>query len=85
MISCSEFLNELSNYLEGEVAADIRAKLEAHLACCRTCSVLIDSTRKTVQIVVDSECFDLPDEVLKPITEQIMDRIQKHGNERSHP
>ena len=77
MISCSDFLNEISNYVDDEIAADIRAELEAHLAHCRNCSVLLDSTRKTVQILVDSECFDLPETVLKPITEQIMSRIQK--------
>ena len=84
MISCSDFLSEISNYLDGDVAADVRAQLEAHMAHCRTCSVLIDSTRKTVQIVVDSECFDLPDNVRKPITEQIMSRIHMHGKEWNH-
>lgn len=84
MISCSDFLNELSNYIDGEVAADIRAQLETHLAHCRSCSVLIDSTRKTVQIVVDSECFDLPADILEPITDHIMSRIQKHVEDRNH-
>ena len=83
MISCSDFLNEISNYLDGEVAAYVRAQLEAHLSHCQTCSVLIDSTRRTIRIVADSQCFDLPDNVLGPIAEQIISRIQKPGYQRS--
>ena len=80
MISCSDFLNEISNYLDGEIADDVRAQIQAHLSHCRTCSVLIDSTRKTIHIVADAQSFDLPDNVLKPIAEQIIDRIQKSGH-----
>ena len=76
MISCSEFMEQIGNYLEGELAAEVRSRLEAHLAHCRTCSVVYDSTRKSIQIVTDCGCFDLPDTVAKPIVAEIMAKLR---------
>jgi dihydroneopterin aldolase len=68
---------ELGNYLEGDVAADVRRHLESHLASCRTCQVLYDSVRKTVKIVTDSGSFDLPETAAKLIADKIMARIRQ--------
>jgi hypothetical protein len=67
---------EIGNYLEEDVAAEVRAQLEQHLAHCQTCTVLVDSTRKTVKIVTDSGAFDLPEQAFKPVGERIMARLR---------
>jgi len=67
---------EVGNYLEGEVAAEVRLQLEHHLSHCQTCTVLVDSSRKTVKIVTDSGSFDLPEAAFRPIAVQIMNRIR---------
>ena len=77
MISCSDFMVELGNYLDGEVADEIRLQLESHLSHCQTCTVLVDSTRKTLKIVTDAGSFDLPQAVFQPIEERIMARIRE--------
>ena len=76
MISCADFMAEIGNYLEEDVAAEVRAQLEQHLAHCQTCTVLVDSTRKTVKIVTDSGAFDLPEQAFKPVGERIMARLR---------
>jgi len=38
---------------------------------------VVDSSRKTIQIVTESGSFDLPDPVLKPIASEIMNKIRK--------
>jgi predicted anti-sigma-YlaC factor YlaD len=76
MISCAEFMAELGSYLEGEVALLVRAQIENHLAHCQTCRIIYDSSRKTLQIVTDSDCFELPETALQSVTEQIMARIR---------
>ena len=60
MLSCREVMDELAEYLDEDVAADLRRELEAHLQQCRTCNVLYDSTRKTLRVLTDSRCFELP-------------------------
>lgn len=79
MISCADFMAEIGNYLEGEVAAEVRLQLEQHLSHCQTCTVLVDSTRKTLKIVTDTGSFDLPEAAFRPIAEQIMSRIRRGG------
>ncbi len=80
MISCADFMAEIGNYLEGDAAVEVRLQLEQHLAHCVTCQVVVDSSKKTIQIVTDSGSFDLPDPDLKPIASEIMSKIRKeHG------
>jgi anti-sigma factor RsiW len=76
MISCADFMAELSAYVEGDVAADVRRQLERHLAHCQTCQVIFDSTRKTLRIVTDSGCFDFPEETSKPVVSQVMAKLR---------
>ena len=76
MINCADFMAEIGNYLEGEVAEEVRVQLEHHLSHCQTCTVLVDSSRKTLKIVTDTGTFDLPEASFRPIAERIMARIR---------
>jgi hypothetical protein len=69
-------MSEIGNYLEGEVAAEVRTQLEHHLAHCRTCTVLLDSTRKTLKIVTDAGSFELPEAAFRPVAQRVMARIR---------
>ena len=80
MITCDEFFAEFGDYLENRVSPEVRQQLELHLAQCRACHVLYDSTRKTVKIVTDSGSFDLPQNVSEPIIDRLMEKLRrKHG------
>lgn len=48
---CGARLAELNDYLDGELPAELCAELEAHLAGCPDCRVVLDTLGKTVQIV----------------------------------
>ncbi len=50
LLTCKNFLSELTDYLDEEVDAELKAKLEEHMQSCPDCWVLCDTTRKTVQI-----------------------------------
>jgi mycothiol system anti-sigma-R factor len=76
MISCSEFLAEIGNYLDGELNPELRRELEAHLAHCRTCQVVVDTTRKTLKIVTESGEMDLSEALPEPLVAKIMDRVR---------
>lgn len=62
-ITCQSFLDELSDYIDGELPQDLRVSLEAHLAKCPNCWVVFDETKKTVEIFQDNPCHPLPDDV----------------------
>jgi len=77
MISCSDFMAEIGNYLDGDVAQEVRARLEQHLAHCQSCTVLVDSTRKTLRVVTDAGSFELADAAFAPIASKIMSAIRE--------
>jgi hypothetical protein len=76
MISCQDFITELGNLLDEEVASEIREQLELHLAHCNTCQVLYDSTRKTLRIVTESGSFEYPDPIAEPLVAKVMERVR---------
>lgn len=76
-LACQDVQAEISNYLDDDLSPDIRRTLEAHLATCRTCQILIDSMRKTLRIVTDSGSFELPLERAAPLVERIIARVRR--------
>ncbi len=76
MISCDDFMRELGSLMDDELANEIRQRLETHLAHCRTCQVIYDSTRKTLKIVTESGSFEYPEPVAEPLVQKIMGKIR---------
>jgi len=83
MLSCAEFLTEFGEYLEETADPELRGRLEAHLHECKTCQVILDSTRKTIRFVTDSDSFTLPDNAVEPIVGQVMARIRTKNTQRT--
>lgn len=48
---CRELVAQLNDYLDGELPPELCAELDAHLAGCPDCQVVLDTLGKTVQIV----------------------------------
>jgi hypothetical protein len=59
MSNCTKLLSELLGCLEHEVDPGLRAEIEAHAARCPNCYVIIDSTRKSVQIFKDCGPYEV--------------------------
>ena len=60
MVNCEHVLEQLSDFIEGEIEPGLRAEIEAHLKMCRRCSVVHDSLRKLLVIVADERTFEIP-------------------------
>jgi len=63
LLTCKDFLRELSDYLDENLEAEIRSKIEAHIAECPNCWVIADTTRKTIKIYKGMEPHPLPSDV----------------------
>jgi len=63
LLTCKDFLGELSEYLDETVDAGTREKLEEHIAECPNCWVIADTTKKTVQIYKGMEPYPIPVDV----------------------
>jgi anti-sigma factor RsiW len=62
-LNCKGVIRELSNYIDGDLDPVLRQELERHLAHCEDCTMVVDQTRKTIEIFSKSEPVSLPDEV----------------------
>ena len=63
MLTCKEFLKELSDYLDESLDRELRAKLERHITECPNCWVVADTTRKTIQIYKGMDRYPIPADV----------------------
>ena len=63
MLTCKDFLRELSDYLDESLDSEIRAKLENHISECPNCWVIADTTRKTIQIYKGMEPQPIPSDI----------------------
>ncbi len=63
MLTCRDFLAELSDYLDERIDAELKAKLERHITECPNCWVIADTTKKTIQIYKGMEPYPIPTEV----------------------
>jgi anti-sigma factor RsiW len=62
-LNCKGVINELSNYIDGDLDLGLRAELERHLEDCEDCTMIVDQTRKSIEILCDSRPVELPSEV----------------------
>jgi anti-sigma factor RsiW len=63
LLTCKDFLRELSDYLDESIDAQVRAKLEQHITECPNCWVIADTTRKTIRIYKGMEPYPVPQDV----------------------
>jgi anti-sigma factor RsiW len=59
-ISCVEVWREISNYIDNDVAPDLRARMEAHFKSCAHCKAVLDGTKNVVKLVGDGVEYELP-------------------------
>jgi putative zinc finger protein len=59
-IDCEEVWRQISNYLDDEVDAGLRAIMASHFKDCAHCSAILDGTKNVVKLVGDGKAFEIP-------------------------
>lgn len=68
MISCSEAVQQLWDYLENEVSAQDREAVEEHLAFCRRCCGEVEFAQELRGVLASAARVELPPAVEKRLT-----------------
>ena len=76
-MNCRGVIRELSDYLNGELDASARVELERHLANCGDCRLVVDTTKKTIQIFCNSEPVPLPEGVRSRLHAALEKRLRQ--------
>jgi len=63
LLTCKEFLQELNDYLDDTGDAELRRRIESHITQCPNCFVILDTTKKTIQVYKGVQAQTLPDDV----------------------
>ena len=62
-MNCKGVIREISNYIDGDLEPAVAQELERHLAHCEDCTMIVDQTRKSIEILCDSRPVSLPNDV----------------------
>ena len=76
-MKCSEFLKELTDYLDDRIDAPTKAELEEHLHWCHNCYVVCNTTKMTIEIYRDSHLYELPDDLRTRLRSAIVSKCQQ--------
>jgi anti-sigma factor RsiW len=76
VLNCKHVWKEISNYIDGTVPQELRDSIEQHLANCRHCAAVLDSTRNILYLVADERTFTLP----IGYSERLHARLQREMN-----
>lgn len=78
MLTCKQFLQELNDYLDEVVDTEVRHRIEAHITNCPNCFVILDTTKKTIQVYKGMQLEPIPEDVqsrlLKAVERKMADR-----------
>lgn len=62
-MDCRQMLQDLNLYIDGELEKELCQKLEAHLKGCARCRIVLDTTKRTIQLYRNQTPMELPDDV----------------------
>lgn len=60
MSNCEQVWREISNYIDGDVDAVLRASMDEHFQTCRRCASVLAGTRNVVQLYGDERMLEVP-------------------------
>ena len=63
MLTCKQFLQELNDYLDPNVDEGLKKKLQSHVSECPNCFVIVDTTKRTLQVYKGVEPQSIPEDV----------------------
>ena len=68
---CKHLLEPLSDYISGEAAESLCAEIEAHMAECENCRVMVDTLKKTIVLYRASKPDELPGDVRRRLYQKL--------------
>ena len=76
-MNCKGVIRELSNYIDGELEPAIQQELERHLSHCEDCTMILDQTKKSIEILCDAEPIPLPASLHDRLHSALREKISK--------
>jgi len=82
-VKCKEFLTELTDYLDDTISVSMRVELEEHLHWCHDCKVVLNTTKKTIEIYRHNTLYELPEKLRSRLQEAILTKCKSQQKKQS--
>ncbi len=76
-MNCENVIHELSDFIDGDLDVALQQELESHLQDCADCRLVVDQTKKTIEIFCDSEPVELPGDVRNRLHEAVRRKLKE--------
>jgi len=76
-VNCTGAIRELSNYIDGSLELSIRQELERHLEHCHDCTIVVQQTRTSIEILVRCKPAALPSGVRERLHQKLREKLDK--------
>jgi anti-sigma factor RsiW len=76
-MKCKEVIRELSEYLDGELDPALEEALMRHLEDCEDCGILVDTTRRTIEMYCNMEPVPLPADVKQRLLRALEQKLKR--------
>jgi predicted anti-sigma-YlaC factor YlaD len=80
-VTCSDFLKELTDYLDDTMYTRTKSELEEHLQWCHNCYVVCNTTKRTIEIYRNNELYELPNDLRTRLRSAIMSKCSASKKE----
>ncbi len=77
MKACSKYIQEIADYIDGEIDTALCAQLEEHLKTCNNCRIMVDTLRQTVVLCREGKKEKLPPEIESKLNAALKKRWEK--------
>lgn len=74
---CEEVIRRLSSYIDGDLDPALRQALELHLQHCEDCGIVVNTTRKTIELYCNREPVALPPDVQQEIEQTLAAKLRR--------
>jgi hypothetical protein len=79
MLNCEQLWREVSNYVDGEVDASLRASMDEHFRTCKHCASVLAGTRNVVQLYGDERMLEVPAGFSRRLEKRLTQNAVKGG------
>src|SRR5690348_16345322 len=85
MLTCKQFLNELSEYLDDTLDPETKAELHRHVSECPNCWVVCNTTEKTIKVYKGMDPQPIPPDIENRFLAALMEKCKRAKRKNADP
>jgi len=85
VVHCEQVWREVSNYVDGEVAPELRVAMEEHFHVCVRCTSVLQGTRNVVALYGDERMLEVPAGFGRRLEKKLAQNVRRESRGKRWP